>query len=137
MAQKSIMQMIDEMSGKGTSHIREPLTTTDKQRVLYRQKGKCKGKKCGGVDFYKKQVRIHYDHIRPVKAGGKKGKDLKNIQALCPNCHDWKTHMKDKPNKRRKTTRNPLGIGIGTSKIKLPTFKQPKIRVPRIKLSRI
>ncbi len=118
MAQKSIMQMIDEMSGKGTSHIREPLTTTDKQRVLYRQKGKCKRYKICKVDFYKKGVRIHYDHIRPVKAGGKKGKDLSNIQALCPNCHDWKTHMEDKRPKKPKQPRGPFDT----------IFKQPKIR---------
>ena len=116
------MQMIDELGGKGTSHVRVPLTTTEKQRVLYRQKGKCKGKKCGGVVFYKKGVRIHYDHIKPVKAGGKKGKDLGNIQALCPTCHDWKTHMEDKPTRKPKPPRNPLDT----------IFKTPKIRLPKI-----
>ena len=114
MSQKSIIQMIDELGGKGTSHVRVPLTPTEKQRVLYRQNGKCKGKKCGGVEFYKKKIGIHYDHIKPVKSGGKKGKNLSNIQALCPTCHDWKTRMEDKPTRKPKPPRGPF------DKIKLP-----------------
>ena len=102
--EKSIMEMIEDMNGRGKSHVRESLTKYDREKILSRQKGKCR--KCPTF-FYRTGVFPHFDHIEAVSRGGKKGKELKNIQALCPNCHDKKSreeHKKPKNNSRNNST---------------------------------
>lgn len=81
---------------KNECNTRQNLTKSETAEILERQKHKCK--KCG-VKFYgKHKVRPHYDHIIPLSKGG--SNNLKNWQALCPNCHDAKTR-----NERKKRIR--------------------------------
>ena len=95
---------------KGKDHTRHHLRKTERELILRRQNFKCK--KCK-VNFGK--IKPHYDHIKPVSKGGTKGRNLRNIQALCPNCHDIKSRGE------RKKVKKPKYI-----------FGAPKI--PRIKI---
>ena len=63
-----------------------------KDEILTKQKNKCAGKTCAKDHNGKKvniNTRSHFDHIKPLKLGGKN--ELKNLQALCANCHMKKT----------------------------------------------
>ncbi len=60
------------------------LTEWEKMKVLERQNYKCA--MCG--KSLKRGV-VHFDHKKPLALGGKD--DLRNIQALCPECHHIKT----------------------------------------------
>ncbi len=92
---------IKDIMGKigGKDNTRENLGENEKWDILRRQGFKCKGKCKPKASFTK--IRAHFDHIKPVSKGGKKGKNLKNIQALCPNCHDNKSRGEHKKHKQR------------------------------------
>ena len=67
---------------------RESVAKSQKNEVLARQKNKCA--------MCKKPLDMratHFDHIREVYKSGKS--TVSNLQALCANCHNIKTH-KDK-----------------------------------------
>src|SRR3989338_6539043 len=67
------------------SNKREPVSKSQKNEVLARQKNRCA--RC------KKPLDMratHFDHIKEVYKGGKSKID--NLQALCANCHNVKTH---------------------------------------------
>src|SRR3990167_7675358 len=70
---------------------RGTLYSTDKDKILERQNGKCAGKNCAKRHGKRVSVNIrnHFDHIKSLALGGK---DVpSNIQALCANCHQEKT----------------------------------------------
>ncbi len=119
--EKSIMEMIYEMGGKGKSHVRKSLTKKEREKILIRQKGKCKNFIKCKVVFYVKGVLPHFDHIKPVGKSGEKGRDLKNIQALCPNCHDIKSREEHKKHKNVKKKPHPHKPW-GPYPIKTPRF---------------
>ena len=83
---------------------REPVAKSQKNEVLSRQKNRCA--KC------KKSLDMratHFDHIKEVHKGGKSR--IYNLQALCANCHNIKTHKEKlkKVEKRRKTNNSITG----------------------------
>jgi hypothetical protein len=61
--------------------VRHGWTEVQKEKVRYRQDGKCSSCK-------RPPPRWEYDHID----GNKSNNDLDNCQGLCPNCHSVKTH---------------------------------------------
>ncbi len=64
---------------------REPVSKSQKNEVLARQKSKCN--RC------KKLLdprATHFDHIKEVYKGGKS--IVNNLQVLCANCHNIKTN---------------------------------------------
>lgn len=76
------------LSPKKEKSKRESVAKSQKNEVLARQKNKCA--RC------KKLLDMratHFDHIKEVYKGGKS--TVSNLQALCANCHNIKTH-KDK-----------------------------------------
>jgi len=98
-------------------NIRGPVSKSQKNEVLARQKSKCA--RCHKLLDPRA---THFDHIKEVYKGGKSTVD--NLQALCANCHNIKTHedkLKKVESKRKKSSKeenNPFG---------LPKFKAPKI----------
>ena len=67
------------------SNKRKPVSRSQKNEVLARQKNRC--------TMCKKLLDMratHFDHIKEVYKGGKSKID--NLQALCANCHNVKTH---------------------------------------------
>ena len=67
---------------------KQRLTQSEKGQILERQKFVCKGKICKVV--FDEKIKPHYHHIKPVS----KSKNLSNIHALCPSCHDKKRFEK-------------------------------------------
>jgi len=64
----------------------------DKDKILQRQKGLCAGKDCKKIHNGKRipiNIRNNFDHILPLKLGGKD--NISNMQGLCANCHQLKT----------------------------------------------
>lgn len=80
---------------------RVPVGNSQKTEILHKQKGKCAG--CG-LNFHEEGVRAHFDHIKRVETGG--ASKLDNLQAICPTCHDKKTH-KENVQKIEKTRKKP------------------------------
>ncbi len=80
---------------------RVPVSAEQKKAILFRQKDKCAWPNCR-VHFHQDGVPPHFDHIRRVDKGGKSLID--NLQALCPNHHQRKTHEENlsEVEKRRK-----------------------------------
>ncbi len=68
---------------KAKSSGRSYISRDTKLRVLERQKHKCAS--CGKA---LKPGRYHIDHKRAVALGG--SDSIRNLQGLCPNCHDRK-----------------------------------------------
>jgi 5-methylcytosine-specific restriction endonuclease McrA len=90
-------------------NIREPVSKSQKNEVLARQKSKCT--RCHKLLDPRA---MHFDHIKEVYKGGKS--TIANLQALCANCHNIKTHedkLKKVESKRKKTSKednNPFGL---------------------------
>ena len=80
---------------KKTKPKRESVAKSQKNEVLAKQKNRCA--RC------KKHLDMrctHFDHIKEVYKGGKS--TVSNLQALCANCHNIKTHKE----KLKKTEKN-------------------------------
>ena len=92
----------------------------DEMKVFERQKHRCA--------LCKKPLtigRYHIDHKKPLADGGTN--DPRNLQALCPDCHDEKSKRdsaKRAKAKRREKENDPLAGAL----------KLPKIKIPKIKL---
>ena len=87
-----------------TENKREPVSQSQKNEVLARQKNRCtKCKKT--LDMRAK----HFDHVKEVSNGGRSR--IGNLQALCANCHSIKTHQEklQKVEKRRKSNKSSSG----------------------------
>jgi 5-methylcytosine-specific restriction endonuclease McrA len=97
----------------GKNNTRQHISTSDRWRIIERQRYKCK--KCRKP--FGEKIKPQYDHIKQVSKGGKKGRDLKNIQALCANCHYNKTIRERKPKRKKRSSSN------------ITKFKLPKIRI--------
>ena len=69
---------------------RKRLTEDEKFKILERQGHRCAW--CGKPLTY---GRVHFDHKKPLALGG--SDTLRNIQALCPECH----HIKTKEDRRK------------------------------------
>src|SRR3989344_909402 len=66
--------------------------TSDKGKILRRQKSLCAGKECKKLHNGTKMpvnIMSHFDHIVSLGLGGKNIPS--NMQALCANCHQLKT----------------------------------------------
>src|SRR3989338_599854 len=64
---------------------RESIAKSQKNEVLARQKNKCA--------MCKKNLHMratHFDHVKEVYKNGKS--TISNLQSLCANCHNIKTH---------------------------------------------
>ena len=81
-----------EPPSKKVKYERIPVTSEQKRAVLFRQKDKCAWANCR-VHFHRDGVPPHFDHKKRVDKGGKSLID--NIQALCPNHHQLKTHKEN------------------------------------------
>lgn len=69
--------------------------------ALYRARGKCEISSCGASPFKKNNGKVFLEvhHIIPLS---EKGKDIiKNVAALCPNCHREQHHGAEKKKKRQ------------------------------------
>ena len=77
---------------------REPVSKSQKNEVLAQQKNRCA--RCRKLLDMRA---THFDHIKEVYKGGKSR--VGNLQALCANCHNVKTHEEklNKVENRRKT----------------------------------
>lgn len=91
---------------ENTRDKRRAFTTTQKKEILVKQDYRCAG--CGE----KLGVAVHYDHRKPWSAGGKT--EVRNGRALCPNCHEKKTHSErlHTVDKKRKDTSFGSLLGI-------------------------
>ena len=81
----------------GKSNKREPVSKSQKNEILARQKNRCV--RCRKLLDMRA---THFDHIKEVYKGGKSTID--NLQALCSDCHSVKTHDEklQKVERRRK-----------------------------------
>ena len=91
----------------------QPVSKSQKNEVLARQKNKCA--KCHKLLDMRA---THFDHATEVYKGGKS--IIKNLQALCANCHSIKTNedrlkqvekkrkMRTEPKSKKSTWINPL-----------------------------
>ena len=105
---------------------RESVAKSQKNEVLAKQKNKCA--------MCRKPLDMratHFDHIKEVYKGGKS--TVSNLQALCANCHNIKTHKeKLKKTERKKakarTTKkddSPFGGSIFGAPSKRKKSKSP------------
>lgn len=81
---------------------REPISKSQKNEVLARQKNRCA--RCRRLLDMRA---THFDHVKEVYKGGKSRID--NLQALCANCHNVKTHeekLKKVENRRKQGNSN-------------------------------
>ena len=65
--------------------MRENILQSMKNEILSRQRNKCRV-----CDKNLDMRAVHFDHNIPVFEGGPT--DLSNLRALCPTCHQKKTH---------------------------------------------
>ncbi|MCX6656914.1 MAG: HNH endonuclease signature motif containing protein [Candidatus Bathyarchaeota archaeon] len=98
---------------------RKKILKADEMNVLERQKHRCA--------MCQKPLTVgkyHIDHKKPLADGG--SNDPRNLEALCPGCHDEKSKKdsaKRAKAKRREKERDPLGTVLRPPKIKIPKFK--------------
>lgn len=86
---------------------RSYIPEADKRKVRNRQKYKCAKCKRSLTS-----IPIHYDHKKPIANGG--SNSLRNIQALCPTCHQIKSDedsAKRAKRRRREKEEDPFGLG--------------------------
>lgn len=103
------------LKNKEIKYERVPVTSEQKRAVLFRQKDKCAWPKCR-IHFHRDGVPPHFDHIKRVVKGGKSSID--NVQALCPNHHQLKTHKENlkeigKMRKKPKIKKENDVLGLG------------------------
>ena len=107
---------------------REPVAKSQKNEVLLRQHNKCA--------MCKKElnsVSTHFDHIKEVYKGGPS--TIKNLQALCANCHSLKTHKDKLKATEKKKANNRNGndsIFGGTSKSLFSTSKKMSKKLNKV-----
>jgi len=77
---------------------REPVSKSQKNELLLKQKNRCKA--CRNILY---PTHTHFDHVKPIADGGRS--IISNLQALCANCHNIKTH-KDRLKKVEKKRRS-------------------------------
>jgi len=111
---------------------RKKWTKAERKKVLKRQNEKCA--KCK-TKFSVTSV-IHFDHKNPLGLGG--SDTLRNIQALCPNCHADKTQEdRDKIAKqnRKEKEKDPYSNLLGIPQSRGKKSKDPfAINVPDVKI---
>ena len=73
-----------DIFGERKNNKRVYLSKADKDKILERQKWKCA--RCGKT---LKPGRYHIDHKKPLALGG--SNSIRNLEALCPDCHHVKT----------------------------------------------
>tara|TARA_Y100000768_G_scaffold362657_1_gene321635 strand:- start:1588 stop:2277 length:690 start_codon:yes stop_codon:yes gene_type:complete len=91
------------MNERKKRETRPSISDEKKQMILKEQDNFCRGPGKGECPYYECDMKINkkrfsdqkavlpqYDHITRWKEGGN---SIKNIQALCPNCHWMKTRM--------------------------------------------
>jgi len=69
---------------------RKYISKADEDKLLEKQKWKCA--RCGKI---LRPGRYHIDHKKPLALGG--SNSIRNLQALCPDCH----HIKTKEDKKK------------------------------------
>ncbi|MEK6885615.1 MAG: HNH endonuclease signature motif containing protein [Nanoarchaeota archaeon] len=98
---------------------RQPVSTSQKNEVLARQNNKCA--RCHKpLDMRAK----HLDHKKEVYKGGKS--KISNLQYLCANCHNIKTHedkLKKVEKRRNSKPKQDFGIlGFNPKPIKIKSL---------------
>ncbi len=73
-----------DIFGEKEKKRRRYVSEADKNKILEKQKWKCA--KCGKT---LRPGRYHIDHKKPLALGG--SNSIRNLQALCPDCHHVKT----------------------------------------------
>ena len=104
---------------------REPIARSQKNEVLARQKNRCA--KCNSLLDMRA---THFDHKREVYKGGKS--TVSNLQALCANCHNIKTHkdkLKNTERKKMESRKKHTGL-FGRGTFGFPPAKQRKSKNP-------
>ena len=85
--------------------MRRRLTSNDKLTITTRQRNRCAD--CDRP--FTPRVLPHFDHNVPLADGG--NDDVDNIDALCPNCHDYKTRKEHKErNSSPREENNPFDL---------------------------
>ena len=100
---------------------RQPISKSQKNEILAKQKNKC-----ANCKKLLDMRATHFDHIKEVYKGGKS--IIANLQALCANCHNIKTH-KDKLNKVEKKRKNSARVNYWINPI---TGKKEKFNHPSL-----
>ncbi len=110
--------MFDFSFGKktGKKKSRKKLTEHEKQKILERQ-----GYRCAICGRLLKPGVIHFDHKKPLALGG--SDNIRNIQALCPECHHIKTKEdRHKIAKAKNKSSSSFDLGINLPKLEPPKF---------------
>ena len=106
---------------------RMPVTSVQKKEVLFKQKDKCAWPNCK-IHFHRDGVPPHFDHIKRVDKGGKSL--TSNLQALCPNHHQLKTHKENlkevEKNKQKAKKKEGKGGLFGVGSLFGPPPKRSK-----------
>jgi len=86
------------------------ISKADKDKILERQKWKCA--RCGKR---LKPGRYHIDHKKPLALGG--SNSIRNLQALCPDCHHIKTKEDRKKiaKAKKKEKEDVFSFGLSSS----------------------
>jgi|Deesub1362A_J573_1020465.scaffolds.fasta_scaffold00370_31 hypothetical protein len=89
---------------------RKYISKADEDKLLEKQKWKCA--RCGKI---LRPGRYHLDHKKPLALGGTNS--IRNLQALCPDCHHIKTKEdKKKIARTKKKEKNVFGLSVSSSK---------------------
>jgi len=118
-----------DIFGGGKNSRRKYISKADEDKILERQKWKCA--RCGKT---LKPGRYHIDHKKPLALGG--SNSIRNLQALCPNCHHVKTKEDRKKIAKAKKKEKEDILGFGLSLTGKKKKKDPfAIDIPEFKLS--
>jgi hypothetical protein len=109
-----------KLNQKGNNIIkREPVARSQKNEVLAQQRNRCA--RCKNILDMRA---THFDHIKEVYKGGRS--IVSNLQALCANCHNIKTHkdkLKQTEKKKTQGRKNNNSL-LGSSLFDVPTKKR-------------